>query len=98
MGILLNLTRAEEQFVRARDTCRIATITKEGWPHRVPVGYLYKKEDFYIPSSRRREAQRYCGLKKKLHAKYGKKLPVDAKNSYIKSVIAKDRAERKSRD
>lgn len=36
-------------LVKGRDVCRIATITQDGWPHCVPVGYLYRKGQFYIP-------------------------------------------------
>ena len=41
----------ETQFIKTRDTCRIATVGRDGWPHCVPVGYLYERKLFYIPSA-----------------------------------------------
>ncbi len=35
------------------------------------------------------EARKYLGLKKELHGKFGRHLPMDAKTSYIGSVLAK---------
>lgn len=35
------------------------------------------------------EVKKYALLKMELHAKFGKRLPIDAKKSYIESVIAK---------
>ena len=40
------------------------------------------------------EAEKYCELKKALHSKLGRHLPMDAKKPYIESVIAKARNER----
>ena len=42
----------ETQFIKTRDTCRIATVGRDGWPHCVPVGYVYERNLFYIPSAR----------------------------------------------
>jgi nitroimidazol reductase NimA-like FMN-containing flavoprotein (pyridoxamine 5'-phosphate oxidase superfamily) len=39
----------ELSLLKGHDICRIATITQDGWPHCVPVGYLYRKGQFYIP-------------------------------------------------
>ncbi len=35
------------------DICRIATIGKDGWPHCFPVGFLYRRGQFFIPVSRK---------------------------------------------
>lgn len=40
------------------------------------------------------EAERYYELKKGLHSKFGRHLPMDAKKPYIESVIAKARNDR----
>lgn len=48
----LRFTPAETRFIQSRDTCRLATIGGDGWPHCVPVGYLYGRGMFYIPSAR----------------------------------------------
>jgi nitroimidazol reductase NimA-like FMN-containing flavoprotein (pyridoxamine 5'-phosphate oxidase superfamily) len=44
---------AELNLVRMHDVCRIATVSRGGWPHCVPVGYLYKNGQFYIPASKK---------------------------------------------
>jgi general stress protein 26 len=43
---------AELDLVRTHDVCRIATVSRGGWPHCVPVGYLYKNGRFYIPADK----------------------------------------------
>jgi nitroimidazol reductase NimA-like FMN-containing flavoprotein (pyridoxamine 5'-phosphate oxidase superfamily) len=42
----------ELALLKRHDICRIATITQDGWPHCVPVGYLYRNGQFYIPVSK----------------------------------------------
>jgi nitroimidazol reductase NimA-like FMN-containing flavoprotein (pyridoxamine 5'-phosphate oxidase superfamily) len=32
--------------------CRLSTISSNGWPHSVPVGYVYHRGKFYVPSSK----------------------------------------------
>jgi general stress protein 26 len=44
---------AELRLVRRHDVCRIATVSRGGWPHCVPVGYLYKNGRFYIPANKK---------------------------------------------
>ncbi len=44
------------------------------------------------------EADRYGKLKKELHTRFGKRLPIDAKKSYIQLVIAKARGKKRSLD
>jgi general stress protein 26 len=46
-------TAEEEQIIKSKDTCVLATVGKDGWPHCVPVGYVYKDGVFYIPSSKK---------------------------------------------
>lgn len=38
------------RFLKSVDTCRIATVDRDGYPHCVPVGYLYHKGIIYIPT------------------------------------------------
>jgi nitroimidazol reductase NimA-like FMN-containing flavoprotein (pyridoxamine 5'-phosphate oxidase superfamily) len=38
--------------VNGQNILRIATTSPEGWPHCVPVGYLYKNGRFYIPADK----------------------------------------------
>jgi nitroimidazol reductase NimA-like FMN-containing flavoprotein (pyridoxamine 5'-phosphate oxidase superfamily) len=44
---------SELDLVRSHDVCRIATISPNRWPHCVPVGYLYKNRQFYVPVSKK---------------------------------------------
>jgi nitroimidazol reductase NimA-like FMN-containing flavoprotein (pyridoxamine 5'-phosphate oxidase superfamily) len=48
----------ELELVRNHGLCRIATITADGWPHCVPVGYVYSIGKFYIPVSKRSKKAR----------------------------------------
>ncbi len=43
-------SRDEEAFLKDQWICRLATITGDGWPHNVPVGYAFDGEAFYISS------------------------------------------------
>lgn len=43
-----------EGFLESHDHCRIASIDKQGgFPHCVPIAYLYHKGFIYIPTSSR---------------------------------------------
>lgn len=39
---------SEKQFLKAHSLCRFASISPDGWPHNVPVGYSFDQEYFYI--------------------------------------------------
>jgi general stress protein 26 len=47
------LTEREMLLILSRDVCRLSTIGSNGWPHVVPVGYVYLRGKFYIPTDRR---------------------------------------------
>jgi len=49
----LVLTDRETALILSRDICRLSTIGSNGWPHIVPVSYVYLREKFYIPTDRR---------------------------------------------
>jgi len=49
----LVLTDREMALILSRDVCRLSTISSNGWPHIVPVSYVYQREKFYIPTDRR---------------------------------------------
>ncbi len=49
----LVLTDREMALILSRDLCRLSTISSNGWPHIVPVSYVYKGGKFYIPTNRR---------------------------------------------
>ena len=41
----------ERQLILSKDLCRLSTISSNGWPHSVPVSYVYLQGKFYIPSN-----------------------------------------------
>src|SRR2546428_13550597 len=49
----LILTDREMALILSRDVCRLSTINSNGWPHIVPVSYVYLHGKFYIPTARR---------------------------------------------
>ena len=50
---LSRLTAKEAGLIRSTDLGRLGTLSKDGWPHVVPVGYVYDHGKFYVPSQRR---------------------------------------------
>jgi nitroimidazol reductase NimA-like FMN-containing flavoprotein (pyridoxamine 5'-phosphate oxidase superfamily) len=60
------LTKCEREFVLSRDVCRLSTISRNGWPHSVPVSYVYLKGKFWIPSNT--STKKVRNLKKKSKA------------------------------
>ncbi len=40
----------EIEFLKSQWVCRIATVSPEGWPHNVPVGFVFDGKAFYITS------------------------------------------------
>ena len=50
--MVLIFSELERQLVESNDLCRIATISPDGFPHLVPVSYLFLKGFFHIPASR----------------------------------------------
>jgi general stress protein 26 len=49
----LVLTDREMALILSRDVCRLSTISSNGWPHIVPVSYVYLRGKFHIPTDRR---------------------------------------------
>ena len=47
------LTDRELALILSKDICRLSTISSNGWPHIVPVGYVYLRGKFCIPMDRR---------------------------------------------
>src|SRR5207245_11306014 len=47
------LTDRELALILSKDICRLSTISANGWPHIVPVSYVYRRGKFYIPTARR---------------------------------------------
>jgi ribosomal-protein-alanine N-acetyltransferase len=45
------VSREVEKFLLGRDTCRIASVGRDGRPHCVPVGYYYDKGLVYIATN-----------------------------------------------
>lgn len=43
-------SESEVRFLKSKWVCRIATASPDGWPHNVPVGYLFDGKAFYMTS------------------------------------------------
>jgi|FaiFalFF_MnMetaG_3_1042247.scaffolds.fasta_scaffold01267_6 nitroimidazol reductase NimA-like FMN-containing flavoprotein (pyridoxamine 5'-phosphate oxidase superfamily) len=61
----MRLGRKWIRFLRSVDTCRIATVDPNGYPHCVPVGFLYHRGRVYIPTVARTRKARNIGLNSK---------------------------------
>jgi nitroimidazol reductase NimA-like FMN-containing flavoprotein (pyridoxamine 5'-phosphate oxidase superfamily) len=46
----MHLDRKYERFLKGLDTCRLATVGPDGYPHCVPVGYVYHDGLLYMPT------------------------------------------------
>jgi general stress protein 26 len=47
----LKFTRREAGLIGSKDILALSTVSLHGWPHSVPVSYLYLAGKFYIPAS-----------------------------------------------
>ena len=56
------LTAKEKSVVATDDVGRLATVSKDGWPHVVPVSYVYSDGMFFVPS--REDAVKIRNLKR----------------------------------
>jgi len=43
-------SESEKDFLIAQSIGRLATVSGDGWPHNVPVGYAFDGQYFYITS------------------------------------------------
>ncbi|PSN83798.1 hypothetical protein B9Q11_01010 [Candidatus Marsarchaeota G2 archaeon ECH_B_SAG-F08] len=43
----------EMKLILSKDICRLSSLSANGWPHVVPVSYLYINRKFYVPSHKR---------------------------------------------
>jgi len=41
---------SEIKFLKSQWVCRFATASSDGWPHNVPVGFVFDGKSFYITS------------------------------------------------
>lgn len=44
----MSFTPAETAFLNSHSICRFATVSAEGQPHNVPVGYAFDGQLFYV--------------------------------------------------
>jgi len=51
MRLLLDLTKREASLIISKDILALSTVSQHGWPHCVPVSYVYLNGKFYIPAS-----------------------------------------------
>ena len=49
---LARLSTKEVGVIASTDLGRLGTLSEDGWPHVVPVGYVYDRGTFYVPSQR----------------------------------------------
>ena len=49
---MFKLTRRESDLVRSNDLCLLATNGSSGWPHCVPVAYVFLTGLFHIPANK----------------------------------------------
>ena len=47
----MEFTGREAGLIVSRDILALATVSQHGWPHCVPVSYVYVDGKFYIPAS-----------------------------------------------
>jgi general stress protein 26 len=47
----LKFTRREARLIGSNDILALSTVSQHGWPHSVPVSYLYLDGKFYIPAN-----------------------------------------------
>ncbi len=47
----MEFTRKENNLIISKDITTLSTTSKNGWPHSVPVSYVYLDGKFYIPAS-----------------------------------------------
>lgn len=45
------LSARERNLVTSKDIGRLSTVSVNGWPHSIPVGYVYLDGKLYVPSS-----------------------------------------------
>lgn len=45
----IEFTGRERKIVLSHDICRFSTNERNGWPHCVPVSYVYSRGRFYLP-------------------------------------------------
>ena len=49
--ISLEFTRKEAYLIESNDVLALSTVSQNGWPHCVPVSYVYLDGRFYVPAS-----------------------------------------------
>ncbi len=51
MGSSLEFTGREAGLIGSKDILALSTFSQHGWPHCVPVSYVYLEDKFYVPAS-----------------------------------------------
>ncbi len=47
----MEFTRKEADLIGSKDILALSTVSQNGWPHCVPVSYVYLDGKFYVPAS-----------------------------------------------
>ncbi len=54
----MEFTGREAGLISSKDILALSTVSHHGWPHCVPVSYVYLDGKFYIPASSRSKKNR----------------------------------------
>ena len=49
----MEFTKKEANLIASKDLLVLSTVSRNGWPHCVPVSYVYLNAKFYVPASRK---------------------------------------------
>ena len=49
----MEFTGREAGLIGSKDILALSTVSQHGWPHSVPVSYVYLDDKFYVPASSR---------------------------------------------
>ena len=55
MGPSLEFNGREAGLTGSKDILPLSTFSQHGWPHCVPVSYVYLDDNFYVPASSKSE-------------------------------------------
>jgi general stress protein 26 len=50
VGTTLEFTEKEADLIGSKDILALSTVSQDGWPHCVPVSYVYLAGKFYVPA------------------------------------------------
>ncbi len=92
---LIKLDREERNLIRSNDLCRMATTSSSGWPHCVPVSYVFQNGLFHVPANRgsrkvrnlERDSKATLLIDEREHREYGLMIECSSTILYDRSAI-----------